>query len=57
MDAMAWLWAGALSVVAFWLGWRTATRWSVRCFGILLLRYGLWDAYKAASDAYRERNP
>ena len=56
MDAMAWLWAGALSVVAFVMGAKVGFAFAVRCFVSLLLRFGLWDAYLAASARHNWRN-
>jgi len=52
MDAMAWLWAGALILVAFWLGHRMGVDKSCRVFAALLIQFGLWDAYRAASERH-----
>lgn len=57
MDAMAWLWAGALSVVGFWLGWRMGVDKSCKVFAMLLIQFGLWDAYRAASERHERGQP
>lgn len=57
MDAMAWLWAGALSLVAFVMGAKVGYAFAVGNFVSLLLRFGLWDAYLEASAQHNWRNP
>lgn len=52
MSGEAWLWAGALSGVAWALGYRTGINRSCRVFAALLVHFGLWDAYRAASERH-----
>lgn len=60
MDAMTWLWAGALSLVAFWLGWRKGVDCAARDFARNLEKYQLLDLYIRRSNAStpdQERHP
>ena len=52
MSGEAWLWAGALSVAAYWMGWRMGVDKSCKVFAALLIQFGLWDAYRAASERH-----
>lgn len=55
MSGEAWLWAGALSLVAFVMGVKVGVDWSVRCFVRRLIEYGLIGVYSAAMDAHAAR--
>lgn len=60
MDAMAWLWAGALSLVAFVMGVTWGLRLAASIFARRLVEYGLTGLYIAAMDARdarEERHP
>lgn len=57
MTLDAWLWAGALSGVAWALGHRTGINRSFRVFAALLIQFGLWDAYLAASERHERGRP
>lgn len=60
MDAMAWLWAGALSLVAFVMGWRMGIDAAARAFARNLEKYQLLDLYIRRSNAStpdQERHP
>lgn len=52
MSTEAWLWAAAMSVVAVWLGHDVGVRKSCRVFAALLIEFGLWDAYRVASERH-----
>lgn len=52
MDAMTWLWVGFMSLLAYWLGHDVGVRKSCKVFAALLIQFGLWDAYRAASERH-----
>lgn len=52
MTLEAWIWAGALSGVAWALGYRTGINRSCKVFAALLIQFGLWDQYRAASERH-----
>jgi hypothetical protein len=53
----AWLWATLLSGVAWALGYRTGVSRACRVFAALLIQFGLWDQYRAASERHERGNP
>ena len=55
MDATAWLWAGALSLVAFVMGAKVGYDYACRVFARMLIEFGLWPIYEAASAEWQRR--
>lgn len=56
MDATAWLWAGALSGVAWALGYAFGRNQTIKFFARMLIEFGLWRAYAAASEEWERKN-
>lgn len=52
MTTEAWLWAVALGMVGFWLGHRAGVDRACKVFAALLIQFGLWDQYRAASERH-----
>lgn len=49
MSAEAWVWAVTMSVVAFLIGHKVGVDRACKAFAVLLIKFDLWDAYRAAS--------